>query len=330
VRRLAPRLLAHDPEDSVTQYIIRRLLYAVFIIWGCATIVFFLLRLVPGDPVSVMLGGEYSPEAAAQLRKNLGLDEPVYTQYVKWMGNVLQGDLGKSIATKEPVTRAIGRALPKTLSITALAFIIGVAIAVPMGTLAALKRNSAFDYAASISTFAGISLPTFWFGIVFILIFAVKLGWFPSVGYVPISDGIWPWFEHLMLPALAAGVGEAAILMRFVRAGLLDVLGSDYIRTARAKGLSERRVVMGHAMRTALIPVVTVAGLSLAGLLGGLVITETVFSIAGIGRLLTSAIFSKDYPIVQGVILLITLIFVLANLAVDIVYTVLDPRIRYG
>jgi peptide/nickel transport system permease protein len=314
----------------VTQYIIRRLLYALFIVWGCATIIFFMLRLVPGDPVSVMLGGEYSPEAEAQLKKNLALDQPVYTQYVTWMGNVLQGDLGKSIATKEPVTRSIGRAMPKTLSITVLAFIIGLVIAVPMGMLAALKRDSAFDYAASISTFAGISLPTFWFGIVFILIFAVKLSWLPSVGYVPISEGLWPWFEHLLLPAFAAGVGQAAILMRFVRAGLLEVMGSDYIRTARAKGLSERRVIVGHAMRTALIPVVTVAGLSLAGLLGGLVITETVFSIAGIGRLLTSAIFSKDYPIVQGVLLLITMIFVLANLIVDLTYSVLDPRIRYG
>ena len=314
----------------MTHYIIRRLLYALFIIWGCATIVFFLLRLVPGDPVSVMLGGEYSPEAAAQLRENLGLDEPVFVQYGKWMTNVAQGDLGRSIATREPVTSAITRAVPKTLSITALAFIIGVVIAVPMGMVAALKRDSAFDYAASIATFAGISLPTFWFGIVFILLFAVKLGWFPSVGYVSPSDGLWPWLKHLLLPAMAAGIGEAAILMRFVRAGLLDVLGSDYIRTARAKGLSERRVIVGHAMRTAMIPVVTVAGLSLASLLGGLGITETVFSISGIGRLLTSAIFNKDYPIVQGVILLITLIFVLANLTVDIVYTILDPRIRYG
>lgn len=314
----------------MTRYIVRRLLYALFIIWGCATIVFFLLRLVPGDPVSVMLGGEYSPEAAAQLRENLGLDEPVFVQYGKWMTNVAQGDLGRSIATREPVTSAITRAVPKTLSITALAFVIGVVIAVPMGMVAALKRDSAFDYAASIATFAGISLPTFWFGIVFILLFAVKLGWFPSVGYVSPSDGLWPWLKHLLLPAMAAGIGEAAILMRFVRAGLLDVLGSDYIRTARAKGLSERRVIFGHAMRTAMIPVVTVAGLSLASLLGGLVITETVFSISGIGRLLTSAIFNKDYPIVQGVILLITLIFVLANLTVDIVYTILDPRIRYG
>jgi peptide/nickel transport system permease protein len=314
----------------MTQYIIRRLIYAVFIVWGCATIVFFLLRLVPGDPVAAMLGREYTPEAAAQIRKNLGLDKPLYQQYYTWMGEVVRGDLGKSIDTRESVTMQIKRALPKTLSITILAFIIGCVVAVPMGMLAALKRDSVFDYVASITTFIGISLPTFWFGIVFILIFAVKFRWFPSVGYVSPSDGLWPWFKHLLLPALAAGVGQAAVLMRFVRAGLLEVMGSDYVRTARAKGLSERKVIVDHAMRTAMIPVVTVAGLSLAGLLGGLVITETVFSISGIGRLLTTAIFAKDYPIVQGVILLITLIFVLANLAVDVLYTFLDPRIRYG
>ncbi len=314
----------------MTQYIIRRLIYALFIIWGCTTVVFFLLRLVPGDPVAAMLGHEYTPEAAAQIRKNLGLDRPIYVQYVKWMGNVLHGDLGKSIDTKESVSGQIVNAFPKTLSITILAFIFGTIVAVPMGVLAALRRGSFFDYFASITTFMGISLPTFWFGIVFILIFAVQLRWLPSVGYVPPSQGLWPWFQHLMLPALAAGVGEAALLMRFVRAGLLEVLGTDYVRTARAKGLTESRVILGHAMRNAMIPVVTVAGLSLAGLLGGLVITETVFAISGIGRLLTGAIFAKDYPIVQGVILLITLFFVLANLAVDILYTFLDPRIRYG
>jgi len=314
----------------MTQYIIRRLIYSIFIIWGCATIVFFMLRLVPGDPVSAMLGIEYTPQAAAQLRKNLGLDKPIYVQYVTWMGDVLHGDLGKSIDTRQPVTDQIVSAFPKTLSITILGFIFGAVVAVPMGLLAALKRDSVFDWVASISTFIGISLPTFWFGIVFILIFAVEFLWFPSVGYVSPSDGIWPWFKHLILPGLAAGVGEAAILMRFVRAGLLEVLGSDYVRTARAKGLPERRVIMSHAMRNSMIPVVTVAGLSLAGLLGGLVITETVFAISGIGRLLTTAIFAKDYPIVQGVILLITLFFVMANLIVDILYTFLDPRIRYG
>jgi peptide/nickel transport system permease protein len=314
----------------MTQFIIRRLIHAVFIMWGCATIVFFLLRAVPGDPVNVMLGQEYTPEAAAQLRKNLGLDRPLYVQYGKWFGNVLQGDLGRSITTSEPVTRAIKSGMSKTLSITAMAFLIGLVIAVPMGTLAALRRGGVFDYIASISTFVGISLPPFWFGIVFILLFAVKLGWLPSLGYTPLSEGVWEWFKHLILPSLAAGVGEAAILMRFVRAGLLEVLGSDYVRTARAKGLRERKVIMRHAMRNALIPVVTVAGLSLAGLIGGLVITETVFSIRGIGRVLIGSIFDKDYPVVQGVILLIALIFVMANLLVDVLYAFLDPRIRYG
>lgn len=314
----------------MTQFIIRRMIHMVFIVWGCATLVFFMLRAVPGDPVATMLGREYTPEAAAQLRKNLGLDRPLYVQYAKWFGNVIQGDLGRSITTSEPVTKAIRAGMSKTLSIALVAFIIGAAIAVPMGTLAALRRGSVFDYVASASTFMGISLPPFWFGIVFIFLFAVKLGWFPSLGYVPMSDGLWPWFKHIFLPSLAVGVGEAAILMRFVRAGLLEVLGSDYVRTARAKGLRERRVIVRHAMRNSLIPVVTVAGLSLAGLLGGLVITETVFSIRGIGRVLINAIFDKDYPVVQGVILLIALIVVLANFLVDVLYAFLDPRIRYG
>ena len=314
----------------MTQYIIRRLFYSLFIIWGCATIVFFMLRLVPGDPVAAILGIEYTPEAAAQLRHNLGLDKPIYVQYVEWMGGVLHGDLGKSIDTRQSVSNDIIKAFPKTLSITVLAFIFGVVVSVPVGILAALRRGSVFDFIASSTTFIGISLPPFWFGIVFILIFAVQLHWFPSVGYVPPSEGLWPWLKHLLLPALAAGVGEVAILMRFVRAGLLEVLGSDYVRTARAKGLSENRVIVHHAMRNAMIPVVTVAGLSLAALLGGLVITETVFAISGIGRLLVNSIFAKDYPIVQGVILVITLFFVLTNLLVDVMYTFLDPRIRYG
>ncbi|RIK44004.1 MAG: glutathione ABC transporter permease GsiC [Chloroflexi bacterium] len=314
----------------MTQYIIRRFIHAIFIVWGCATIVFFMLRAVPGDPVAVMLGPEYTPEAAAQLRKNLGLDRPIYVQYAKWFGNIARGDLGKSITTSQPVTTIIRNALSKTLSITLFAFLIGIIIAVPIGTLAALKRGTAFDHIASISTFVGISLPAFWFGIVFILIFAVKLGWLPSLGYVPISEGVWPWFKHLILPGMAAGVGEAAILMRFVRAGMLEVLGSDYVRTARAKGLRERSVIIRHALRNALTPVVTVAGLSLAALIGGLVITETVFSIRGMGRVLVNAIFDKDYPVIQGGILLIAFVFVMANLIVDILYSFLDPRVRYG
>jgi peptide/nickel transport system permease protein len=303
----------------------------VFIIWGCATLVFFLLRLIPGDPVVQMLGPEYTPEAAEALRRKLGLDEPVYVQYGRWFGNVLTGDLGGSIASGETVRGAIASGLPKTLSLAGLSFLLATLIAVPTGIVAALRRNSALDYAASVIAFVGVSMPSFWFGIILILVFAVRLGWLPAIGYAEIGeDGVWEWFKRLILPSLAIGAGYAAIMMRFVRAGLLEVLGSDYVRTARAKGVRERGVIVRHALRNALIPVVTVAGIQLALLLSGAVVVETVFSIRGIGRILVGAIFDRDYPMVQGVILLIAVIFVLANLVVDIVYTLIDPRIHYG
>jgi peptide/nickel transport system permease protein len=315
----------------VTNYILRRLIHSVFIIWGCATLVFFLLRLIPGDPVVQMLGPEYTPEAAEALRRKLGLDEPVYVQYGRWFGNVLTGDLGGSIASGETVRGAIASGLPKTLSLAGLSFLLATLIAVPTGIVAALRRNSALDYAASVVAFVGVSMPSFWFGIILILVFAVRLGWLPAIGYAEIGeDGVWEWFKRLILPSLAIGAGYAAIMMRFVRAGLLEVLGSDYVRTARAKGVRERGVIVRHALRNALIPVVTVAGIQLALLLSGAVVVETVFSIRGIGRILVGAIFDRDYPMVQGVILLIAVIFVLANLVVDIVYTLIDPRIHYG
>jgi peptide/nickel transport system permease protein len=313
------------------QYLLRRLIHAIFIIWGCATLVFFLLRLIPGDPVIQMLGPEYSPEAAEALRRRLGLDEPVYIQYVKWFGNVLTGDLGHSIATGESVGGAISSGLPKTLSITLVSFLIAILIAIPAGIIAALKRNTIIDYGASVIAFIGVSMPSFWFGIILILIFAVRYDWLPSIGYADLrEEGFLPWLQHLILPSIAIGAGYAAILMRFVRAGLLEVLGSDYVRTARAKGLRERVVVNRHALRNALIPVVTIAGIQLALLLSGTVVIEIVFSIRGIGRLLVGAIFDKDYPMVQGVILLVAVIFVLANLVVDLLYTMLDPRIQYA
>jgi len=317
-------------EEAMTQYIIRRLIHAAFIIWGCATIVFFLIRLIPGDPVIQMLGPEYTPEAADALNRKLGLNEPLYIQYVKWFGNVARGDLGDSIATGETVVGAIKTGLPKTLSITLVAFVIGLLIALPAGIASALRRNSPLDYAASLGSFVGVSMPSFWLGIILILLFAVRLQWLPAIGYTPMSDGLWEWLKHLLLPGLALGSGYAAILMRFIRAGLLEVMGSDYVRTARSKGLGERAVIVRHALRNSLVPVVTVAALQLAGLISGAVITETVFSIRGMGRILVGAIFDKDYPIVQGVILLVAVIFVLTNLLVDILYTFLDPRIRYG
>ena len=324
---------SHPPPKGrpMTQYILRRLIQSLFIIWGCATLVFFMLRMIPGDPVIQMLGPEYTPEAAAALRAKLGLDEPLLVQYLRWMGNILHGDLGGSIASGETVADAIKSGLPKTLSLATVSFVIATAIAVPAGVIAALRRNGPFDYIASIVAFIGVSMPSFWFGIILILVFAVQLRWLPAIGYSEIAeDGVWAWFQRLILPSLAIGAGYAAILMRFVRAGLLDVLGSDYIRTARAKGMREGSVVVRHALRNALIPVVTVVGIQLALLLSGTVVIETVFSIRGLGRILVGAIFDRDYPIVQGVILLIAVIFVLANLVVDIVYTFLDPRIHYS
>jgi peptide/nickel transport system permease protein len=315
----------------VTQYIIRRLIQALFLVWGCATLVFFMVRLIPGDPVVQMLGPEYTPEAAEAIRVKLGLDEPFHIQYLRWFGNVLTGDLGGSIATGETVADIITTGLPKTLSLATLSFLIATAIAVPAGIVAALRRNTVFDYVASVVAFVGVSMPSFWFGILLILVFAVQLRWLPAIGYAdPTEDGVVAWLERLILPSLAIGAAYSAILMRFVRAGLLEVLSSDYVRTARAKGVREHAVVLRHAMRNALIPVVTVMGIQLALLLSGTVVVETVFSIRGIGRILVAAIFDRDYPIVQGVILLIAVIFVMANLLVDIVYTFLDPRIRYG
>ncbi|MCA9863023.1 MAG: ABC transporter permease [Thermomicrobiales bacterium] len=312
------------------RYVTRRLIHATFVIWGCATLVFFMLRMIPGDPVIQMLGPEYTPEAAVALRHKLGLDEPLFTQYVRWITNVARGDLGGSIASGETVADAIKAGVPKTASLTLVSFVIAVIIALPAGVIAALQRNKPVDYIASFIAFIGVSMPSFWFGIILILVFAVQLKWLPAIGYAEIADkGVGEWLKRLILPGLAIGAGYAAILMRFVRAGLLEVLSSDYVRTARAKGVRERAVIVRHALRNALIPVVTVAGIQLALLLSGTVVIETVFSIRGLGRILVGAIFDRDYPIVQGVILLISVVFVLANLIVDVLYTFLDPRIRY-
>lgn len=309
----------------------RRLVHSIFIIWGVATLVFFLLRLIPGDPVILMLGEEFTPEAAENLRERLGFNEPIYVQYVKWFGSILQGDFGTSIASDEPVTEAIKTGMPKTLSIAFVAFVIAILIALPTGIIAALKRNSPVDYLVSVFAFVGVSMPQFWFGIMLIILFAVQLQWLPAIGYASLTEeGPWEWLKHLLMPGLAVGAAFASILMRFVRAGLLEVLGSDYVRTARAKGLTEQVVVVRHALRNALIPVVTIAGIQLALLLSGTVVIEIVFSIRGMGRILVGAILDKDYPIVQGTILLVAVIFVMANLVVDIIYTFLDPRIRYG
>jgi peptide/nickel transport system permease protein len=313
----------------MTRYIVQRVLHAFVVIWLVVTLVFFLLRAVPGDPFAAMLA-DVDPAAAEALKAKWGYDQPVYVQYYLWLGNMLQGDLGNSIyGSNVPVSQIITEAIPRTLSLALLSFTIALTIALAAGIISAIRRYSLLDHGVTLTAFMGLSMPDFWLGILLIIIFAVKLGWLPAIGYKPISDGFWPWLSHLILPAIAAGTAFAAIIARMTRSAMLEVLQSDYIKVARAKGLSENTVVMIHAFKNALIPVITVMGIAFALLMSGTVIIENVFAIKGLGRVLIQSILNRDYPVVQGAILVVSVLFVFSNLVVDILYTVIDPRIRY-
>ncbi len=313
----------------MTRYLIQRVLHAFVVIWLVVTLVFFLLRAVPGDPFAAMLA-DVDPEAAEALKAKWGYDQPVYVQYYLWMGNLLQGDLGNSIyGSNVSVSRIIGEAIPRTLSLAFLSFTIALSISLAAGIISAIRRYSLLDHGVTITAFMGLSMPDFWLGILLIIVFAVKLGWLPAIGYKPISDGFWPWLSHLILPAIAAGTAFAAIITRMTRSAMLEVLQSDYIKVARAKGLSENTVVLVHAFKNALIPVITVMGIAFALLMSGTVIIENVFAIKGLGRVLIQSILNRDYPVVQGAILVVSVLFVFSNLVVDVLYTVIDPRIRY-
>ena len=313
----------------MTRYIVQRVLHAFVVIWLVVTLVFFMLRAVPGDPFAAMLA-DVDPEAAEALKAKWGYDQPVYVQYYLWLGNLLQGDLGNSIyGSNVPVSQIIAEAIPRTLSLALLSFTIALTIALAAGIVSAIRRYSLLDHGVTLTAFMGLSMPDFWLGILLIIVFAVKLGWLPAIGYKPISDGLWPWLSHLILPAIAAGTAFAAIIARMTRSAMLEVLQSDYIKVARAKGLSENTVVMIHAFKNALIPVITVMGIAFALLMSGTVIIETVFAIKGLGRVLIQSILNRDYPVVQGAILVVSVLFVFSNLVVDILYTVIDPRIRY-
>jgi peptide/nickel transport system permease protein len=310
-------------------YVLKRVLYSLLVMWGVATLVFFMLRAIPGDPVSVMLGAEATPEAAAQLRHNLGLDRPFYVQYLRWFANLLQGDLGRAIVTGERVSVLLMQAAPRTFSIAVLSLVISLMLAIPAGIISAVKKHTFPDYAATVIAFLGLSMPNFWLGIVLILFFAVGLGWFPALGYVPLSEGLWPWLHHLLLPAFTTGTAFTAIITRMTRSTMLEVLNEAYISTARSKGLLERAVVLKHALRNALIPVITVIGIAFSLLLVGTVVVEDVFAIQGLGRTLVRSIINRDFPVVQGAILLISGVFVGMNLLVDILYTFINPKIRF-
>ncbi len=315
---------------GLTVYLVRRTFWALVVMWVVATLVFFMMRAVPGDPLRAMLF-DVDPQAAEVLRERYGLDQPVYVQYFRWFGQVLQGNLGNSIyGSGQSVNRIIAEALPRTLSLAGLSFFIALLIAVPAGIISAVKKDTAFDHVFTFVAFLGLSMPDFWLAIMLIILFSVQLDWLPAIGYAPLSEGLWPWLSHLILPAIAVGTAFSAIMARMIRSAMLEVMNQDYVQVARSKGVSERRIVLKHVFRNALIPVVTVVGIAFALLMAGAVIVENVFAIKGLGRVLIQGILNRDYPVVQGAILVVSAIFVFSNLLVDTLYTVIDPRIQLG
>lgn len=291
-------------------------------------IVFSLITLIPGDPARIMLGEEAGRETLEALRKEMGLDRPLMMRYAIWMSHVLQGDLGRSVRDRRSVMQTLLQKIPVTAELAVTSLIVAWAIAIPAGALAAWKRRSAIDYAATTVALAGISIPNFWLGIMLIYLLAVNARLLPPGGYVE------PWIDLgrnlklMVMPSIVLGTALAALVMRLLRSSMIEVLGSDYVRTARAKGLSDRVLIIRHALKNAMIPVATIMGLQLGGLLGGAVITETIFAVPGVGRLAVDSILTRDYPMVQGVVLFAALAIVAVNLAVDVVYAFLDPRIR--
>jgi ABC-type dipeptide/oligopeptide/nickel transport system permease component len=307
----------------VSHYITARLLGTIPVVFGVSLAVFSMLFLVPGDPVKMMLS-EFvtSPEQVARMRAQLHLDEPFARQYGRFVWNALHGDLGTSIRDHRPVTREIFEILPSTLQLALAALGVAAGVGITLGVLAAIRPSSWLDAAAMVIALAGVSLPSFWFGLLLIFVFSLHLRWFPAAG----GGGM----AHLVLPAAALGLSAAAIIARLTRSSMLDILKTEYVTTARAKGLQERVVVLRHGLRNALIPIVTIFGLQFGALMAGTVIIETVFGRPGIGRLVVTAILNKDLPLVQGVVLFVAVSYVFINLAVDVIYVLIDPRIRYA
>jgi peptide/nickel transport system permease protein len=302
------------------QLIGRRLLATVPLLLAVSVVVFSFVHALPGDPAVLFLGEEATPENLARFRAKLGFDRPLIVQYGDWLGRALQGDLGRSIRTNQPVVSAIVERLPVTLRLIAFSMVISLAIAVPLGIVSAVKRNSGVDLASTFFALFGFSTPNFWLGLILIYVFALLLRWLPASGF----DGV----RSLILPSITLGTALAALVTRQLRSGMLEVLRQDYVRTAQAKGLADRMVIGKHALKNALISVVTVIGLQIGALLGNTIITESLFALPGVGRLMIDSVFSRDFFVVQGVILFLAVGYVVANLAVDILYSYLDPRIR--
>jgi peptide/nickel transport system permease protein len=294
-----------------------------------AVLVFLIARFTPGDPIRVLLGEDARPEQVQALRQLHGLDAPLPVQFGLWITRALRGDLGRSLFNRLPVTRTIWQHVGPTVMLSLLALGVALAIGIPIGIASAVYRNSWLDQASLTLVMLGAAVPSFWLGLTLIVVFAVNLGWLPSSGFRPPEEGLWRSLRYLFLPAIALGVPNSALIIRFVRGSLLDVIATDYVRTARAKGLAERAVIFRHALRNALVPILTVVGLTFAALMGGAVVTETVFSIPGIGQLVVQSVLRRDYPVIQGVTLIVAASYVLINLLVDVLYLVVDPRVKY-
>ncbi|MGI8873629.1 MAG: ABC transporter permease [Egibacteraceae bacterium] len=311
------------------RYVLRRLWQTVVVLLGVSVLVFAIVHLVPGDPIQVALGTRFDPATYEALRERAGFNQPLPVQYVQWLTGALTGDLGVSFRSGQPVTTTILGRLPATLTLAFAALLVALVIALPVGIISAVRRGSVVDYTSTVFSQLGVSIPDFWMGILFILLFSLTLGWLPPSGYTPLTEDPLGWLSRLAMPAVTVGVVSGSVLTRFVRSSMLEALGQDYTRTARAKGLAQRVVVNRHVLKNALIPFVTVAGLQLAVLLGGVVIVEIVFAWPGLGQLALTAVERRDYPVLQGTVLLLALTTVLINLAVDLAYAFLDPRIRY-
>ncbi|UOF90724.1 ABC transporter permease [Fodinisporobacter ferrooxydans] len=312
------------------KFLLRRLIMTIPILFLVSIMVFSLVHLIPGDPARVILGQEATPEMYQNLRHELGLDKPLVEQYFLWLLKVLHGDLGMSITDHVSVASLIAQRLPATIELTIGTFLVAILIAFPTGILAAVKRGTWIDYLSTFTGLGGMSIPNFWLGLMLIIFFAVNNHWLPASGYVPFTQNPVMNIEAMILPCIATGIRESAVIMRMLRSSLLEVVNMDFIRTAKAKGLDERATILGHALRNAMIPVVTTSGLTVAGLLGGLVITESIFGIPGFGRLIVDSVFKRDYVTVQGAVLVSAALVVMVNLVVDLLYAVIDPRMKAG
>jgi peptide/nickel transport system permease protein len=313
----------------MVSYILRRIVATLPVMAIVALFVFSLLHLAPGDPAVVIAGDQASPADVERIRQSLGLDRPFLIQFGSWLWGILHGDLGTSIFTSLPVAQLIAQRIEPTLSLMAITLVLTIVVAVPLGVVAAWKAGSWVDRTVMAFAVFGFSVPVFVVGYLLAYVFALEFEWFPVQGYTPLAEGFWPWLQNLILPAVALGCVYIALIARITRASMLEVLQQDYIRTARAKGLGQRSILFVHALKNAAVPIVTVIGIGIALLIGGAVVTESVFAIPGLGRLTVDAILRRDYPVIQGIVLMFSFLYVLVNLMVDLIYTLVDPRIRY-